>query len=136
MNKILGIILMGCLLFSCGNNNADRTKNGEYGMLSGEMDNDTETPEDINFEGVYKGEINGKKVILEIKGDTFSMTENGNKVSGSWQQVDDGTILGLQPKTGNLTVRNFAYSDQDTWVALTDSLTYIEPEQYLKREKK
>jgi len=136
MKKILTLVFIGFLAFSCGKKdqkNTDSAGNVEY---AADEDEENVNPENIQYKGTYKGKINGKEVELIINDETFNMSENGRHANGSWQKVNDGTIMGLSVKSGKISVKNWAYSDSNTWVALTDSLTYFEPEQYLKRAGK
>lgn len=135
MNKILIAIFFGLLIVSCGSKDTEsKDQTGTENQFDISDDGEIRV-EEIVYKGLYKGEINGKEVELKIDDESFSATENGKKINGNWEKVNDGTIIGLRPKSGKMSVANYVYSDSETWIALTDSLTYIEPEQYLKRVK-
>ncbi len=89
--------------------------------------------EDIQYEGTFKGKINGKDIQLSLDGQSFELTENGKRAHGSWAKVNDGTIIELEPKGGSVSVKHYGYSDHDTWIALNDSLQVPEKEEFLKR---
>lgn len=92
--------------------------------------------ESIEYEGVYQGEINGNKIKLTLESNSFELLENDKKSKGDWSRIDDGTIIELLPESGSLSVRYFGYSDENTWIVLSDSMTYVEPEQFLIRTSK
>jgi len=135
MNRILIPMIAGILVVSCGEK--EKLAEGELSKETIESMEETSliNSEEINYEGTFKGKINGKEIELKLNGDTFESTENGKRAFGNWSKVDDGTIIELGPKSGNVSVKYYGWSDNDTWVAMTgkDSLTYMEPEQYLKR---
>lgn len=120
------------MLISCGK------KDTESGDLSA---SDIETIEEtsqinsgeIDYEGTFRGKIKGKEIELKLDGDTFEINENGKRAHGNWSRLDDGTSIELEPKSGTVSVKFYGYSDNDTWVALTDSATYPQNEEYLKR---
>lgn len=135
MKKLILPIFAGIMLISCG-----EKENLAEGELSKEtiesMDETAQiNSEEIKYEGSFKGKINGKETTLKLNGDTFESSENGKRAHGNWSKVDDGTIIELEPKSGSVIVKYYGWSDNDTWVAMTgkDSLTYMEPEQFLKR---
>jgi hypothetical protein len=135
MNKFLIVILVGLLIVCCeSKENSELQPPEDREVIIVDEENEF-NPEEVEYKGAYKGEINGKEVELIIKDETFNISVNGRKANGNWQKVNDGSIMGLEVKNGSIAVKNYAYSDPDTWVALTDSLTYFEPEQYLKRVK-
>lgn len=136
MKKILTFIFIGFLAFSCGKKDQKTAVSIGNVEFAADEDEENANPENIQYKGTYKGRINGKEVELIINDETFNISENGKHANGSWQKVNDGTIMGLSVKNGKISVKNWAYSDDSTWVALTDSLTYFEPEQYLKRVEK
>lgn len=121
------------VLFSCGEKEV--TPPGE--LSAEQIDSLTKDAninfEDVQYEGVYEGHVQGKEVQLTLKNESFEISENGRKSQGEWSVVDDGTIIELEPKTGTVSTRFYGYSDENTWVALSDSMTYIEPEEYLNR---
>ncbi len=135
MNRILIPLIAGILVISCGEK--EKLAEGELSKENIESMEETSliNSEKISYEGTFKGKINGKEIELKLNGDTFESTENGKRAFGNWSKVDDGTIIELGPKSGNVSVKHYGWSDNDTWVAMTgnDSLTYMEPEQYLKR---
>lgn len=133
MNKFLIPIISGLFLISCGGK--EEVQEGDLTQDQQEMleENSQMNSEDISYEGTFKGKIKGKDVQLKLNGESFEMTENGNRAHGSWSKVDDGTVIELEPKGGKVTVKFYGFSDNETWVALSDSMTYPEPEEYLKR---
>lgn len=135
MKKIYTVILTGFLIVSC--NSKDQTHEGELTEEQIEIMEETSqiNSEEIEYEGTFKGKIQGKEIQLKINGETFEITENGKRAHGDWSKVDDGTIIELEPKSGTVSIKHYGWSDNDTWVAMTgtDSLNYIEPEEYLKR---
>lgn len=94
------------------------------------------TIEEINYKGKFEGVIGNKKVVLSIENESFILNEGGKEFKGKWAKIDDGNTVELSPDKGSIGVKFYGISDNDTWVALTDSLTYIEPEQLLKRISK
>lgn len=118
---------------SCGKK--EDTAPGE--LSSSDIENMEETSQinsdKIEYEGTFKGKIKGKDVELKLDGETFELTENGKRAHGNWSKIGDGTNIELEPKGGNISVKVYGYSDNDTWIALTDSATYPENEEYLKR---
>ncbi|HLV24160.1 MAG TPA: hypothetical protein VKY36_05215 [Moheibacter sp.] len=135
MKKIYTVLLTGFLITSCGNK--EQTPEGELSEEQIEIMEETSqiNSEEIEYEGTFKGKIQGKEIQLKINGESFEITENGKRAHGDWSKVDDGTIIELEPKSGTVSIKHYGWSDNDTWVAMTgkDSLTYIEPEEYLKR---
>src|SRR5690606_27974163 len=135
MNRILIPMIAGILVASCGEK--EKLAEGELSKETIESMEETSliNSEEINYEGTFKGKINGKEIELKLNGDTFESTENGKRAFGNRSKVDDGTIIELGPKSGNVSVKYYGWSDNDPWVAMTGkaSLTYMEPEQYLKR---
>ena len=135
MKKFLLPVFAGLLLFSCGSKEEldknDLTQEEIESLDESSLINSDE----INYEGTFKGKIQGKDVQLELNGESFELTENGKRAHGNWSKIDDGTIIELEPKGGSVSIKNYQWSDNDTWVAMSgkDSLTYLEPEQYLKR---
>lgn len=133
MNKLIATLLVTAFLYSCGEK---EVKTSEDLTIEESIDTDETSlydSENINYQGTFQGKIKNKEVELKIKGETFEISENGKKATGNWTVVDDGTIIGLEPTSGSVSVKNYGFSDNNTWVALSDSLTYLEPEQYLKR---
>lgn len=92
--------------------------------------------ESIEYEGSYQGEINGKKMKLTLDSNSFELLENENETKGDWSRIDDGTIIELIPERGSASIRYLSFSDEDTWVILSDSMTYVQPEQFLIRTSK
>ena len=133
MKKLVVTILVTSFLFSCGEKEQKNTEDMSIEQSTTAEETSLYDPENINYEGVFQGKINNKEVELKIKGETFEITENGKRANGDWTKVDDGTIIGLEPKSGSISVKNYSISDNNTWVALSDSLTLLEPEQFLKR---
>ncbi|MGB6084747.1 hypothetical protein [Moheibacter sp.] len=133
MKKFYIALLSGFLMLSCGSK--EEKVEGDLSQEDIEIleENSQINSEEINYEGSFKGKIQGKEIELKLNGESFEVTQNGRRAHGSWSKVDDGTIIELEPKSGSLNVKHYGWSDNDTWVALTDSLTYIEPEQLLKR---
>lgn len=135
MNRILIPLIAGILVISCGKK--EKLAEGELSKETIESMEATSriNSEEISYEGTFKGKINGKETQLKLNGDTFEISENGKRAHGNWSKVDDGTIIELEPKSGTVSIQFYGWSDNDTWVAMTgkDSLTYIEPEQFLKR---
>lgn len=132
MKKLVVAVLGVLVLNSCGKNDSDaNTEFDEFEM----MDNSTNYLSEITYEGTYQGKINNNEVELTLTDDDFEIQEGSKKIIGNWNMVNDGSIIELEPKKGKIKVRHYALSDNDTWVALTDSLTYIEPEQILRRTK-
>lgn len=121
------------MLISCGK----KETNAEGELSKSDIENMEETSrinsEKIKYEGSFRGKIKGKEVELKLNGDEFEITENGKRTHGSWSKLDDGTSIELEPKGGSVSVKFYGYSDNDTWVALTDSATYPQNEEYLKR---
>ncbi len=133
MNKIYIVAISGFLLFSCGNKDGNTEGELSESQIESMEESSQINSENIEYEGTFKGKIKGKEVELKINGESFEVTENGKRAHGSWSKVDDGTIIELEPKSGNVVVKNYGWSDNDTWVALTDSLTYPDNEEFLKR---
>ncbi len=133
MKKLLILLSSGIMLISCGKK--DVNADGE--LSKSDIENMEETSqinsEKIEYEGSFRGKIKGKEVELKLNGDEFEITENGKRAHGSWSKLDDGTSIELEPKGGSVSVKFYGYSDNDTWVALTDSATYPQNEEYLKR---
>lgn len=121
------------MVVSCGKK--EETAPGE--LSESTIENMQETSqmnsEEIKYEGSFKGKIKGKDTELKLDGETFELIENGKRAHGNWSKLDDGTIIELEPKSGNVSTKVYGYSDNDTWVALTDSATYPQNEEYLKR---
>ncbi|HUH35198.1 MAG TPA: hypothetical protein VL022_05130 [Moheibacter sp.] len=134
--QIIGMLCISFTVFSCGEK--EETPTGELNAEQIESLNmDAKINfEEIKYEGVYEGTIKGKEIKLTLKSESFDFAENGKKASGDWSVVDDGTIIELEPKSGTVSTRFFGYSDENTWVALSDSMTYVEPEEYLNRTMK
>jgi len=135
MKRILIPLIAGILVISC-----EKKEKLAEGELSEETIESMEATsqinsEEIRYEGTFKGKINGKETQLKLNGDTFEISENGKRAYGNWSKVDDGTIIELEPKSGTVSIQFYGWSDNDTWVAMKgpDSLTYIMPEEYLKR---
>lgn len=133
MKKLLILLGAGIMTVSCGKK--EDTAPGE--LSTSDIENMQETSqinsEEIKYEGTFKGKIKGKDVELKLDGETFELTENGKRAHGNWSKLDDGTMIELEPKSGNISVKVLGYSDNDTWVTLTDSATYPQNEEYLKR---
>lgn len=132
MKKLLILISTGFII-SCGDK--EITLPGE--LSKDEIESLEETSlmnsEEIKYDGTFRGKIKGKDVELKLDGDSFEVIENGKRIHGSWSRLDDGTSIELEPKGGKLSVRFYGYSDNDTWVALTDSASFPQNEEYLKR---
>lgn len=133
MNKLISTLLVAAFLFSCGEKEIKTSEDLTLEENISAEDASLYDSENIKYEGTFQGKIKNKEVELKINGDDFEITENGKKAKGNWTKVDDGTIIGLEPTSGTVSVKNYGFSDNNTWVALSDSLTYLEPEQYLKR---
>lgn len=135
MSKIFIAVLSGFLIISCGNK--EQTIEGELSQDEIEIMEETSqiNSEEIDYEGTFKGKIKGKDIQLKINGESFEITENGKRAHGNWSKVDDGTIIELEPKSGTVSIKHYGWSDNDTWIAMKgqDSLSYIIPEEYLKR---
>lgn len=133
MKKLLILLSAGLLIISCGKK--ENTAPGE--LSETDIENMEETSQinsdEIDYEGTFKGKIKGKEVELKLDGESFEITENGKRAHGNWSKLDDGTMIELEPKSGSVSVKILGYSDNDTWVALTDSATYPDNEEYLKR---
>lgn len=133
MNKLYIVVISGFLVLSCGNKEGDAEGELSKSQIESMEETSQINSENIEYEGTFKGKIKGKEIQLKINGESFEITENGKRAHGSWSKVDDGTIIELEPKSGNVVVKNYGWSDNDTWVALTDSLTYPDNEEFLKR---
>lgn len=134
MNKLYIVVaLSGFLFLSCGNKDGDTDGELSKSQIESMEETSQINSENIEYEGTFKGKIKGKEIELKINGESFEVTENGKRAHGSWSKVDDGTIIELEPKSGSVVVKNYGWSDNDTWVALTDSLTYPDNEEFLKR---
>jgi len=133
MKKIIIALLSIFLLASCGS----KEKNPEGELARAGIANMEETSEinieDIDYKGTFKGTIHGNEITLKLDENTFELFENGKRAHGSWARINDGAVIKLEPKGGTVSVRYYGYSDDDTWVALTDSLAYPEKEEFLKR---
>lgn len=133
MKKLLILISTGVLMIGCGEK--ENTHPGE--LSKDEIESLEETSlmnsDEIKYEGTFRGKIKGKDIELKLNGDSFEIIENGKRIHGSWSRLDDGTSIELEPKGGKLSVKYYGYSDNDTWVALTDSATFPQNEEYLKR---
>lgn len=133
MRKLLVPVFVGLLLVSCGGK--EDVQEGELTQEQIEIleENSQINQDQIEYEGTFKGKIKGKDVQLKLNGDTFEITEGSSRSQGNWSKVDDGTVIELEPKSGKVSVKYYGFSDNETWVALSDSMTYPEPEEYLKR---
>ncbi|MFA7687296.1 MAG: hypothetical protein WCY25_05465 [Moheibacter sp.] len=133
MKKILMLLGSGIILWSCGEKQT--TIEGELSETDIERMEETSqmNSDAIEYEGTFKGKIKGNEIELKLDGDTFEIIENGKRIHGSWSRLNDGTSIELEPDNGKISVRFYGYSDNDTWVALTDSATYPQNEEYLKR---
>lgn len=133
MRKLLVPVFVGLLLVSCGGK--EDVQEGELTQEQIEIleENSQINQDQIEYEGAFKGKIKGKDVQLKLNGDTFEITEGSSRSQGNWSKVDDGTVIELEPKSGKVSVKYYGFSDNETWVALSDSMTYPEPEDYLKR---
>lgn len=133
----MGLLLLSAIGISCSSNEEDKGRNGmSHEEVEVMEENSILNSDEIQYLGHYTGQIKGKEVELIIKDDQFEVHENGKKAYGEWSKVDDGSIIELNPNSGKVEIKHYAFSDQNTWVALTDSLTYIEPEQLLERVSK
>jgi len=132
MKKIIIASLGIFLLASCSSK--EEIPEGE--LSKSDIANMQETSEinieNIDYEGAFKGTIHGKDITLKLDGNNFELFENGKRAHGNWAKINDGTVIKLEPKGGTISVSYYGYSDNDTWVALTDSLTYPEKEEFLK----
>lgn len=133
MRKLLVPVFVGLLLVSCGGK--EDVQKGDLTQEQIEIleENSQINQDQIEYEGTFKGKIKGKDVQLKLNGDTFEITEGSSRSQGNWSKVDDGTVIELEPKSGKVSVKYYGFSDNETWVALSDSMTYPEPEEYLKR---
>lgn len=133
MRKLLVPVFVGLLLVSCGGK--EDVQEGDLTQEQIEIleENSQINQDQIEYEGTFKGKIKGKDVQLKLNGDTFEITEGSSRSQGNWSKVDDGTVIELEPKSGKVSVKYYGFSDNETWVALSDSMTYPEPEEYLKR---
>lgn len=133
MKKLCILLSSGILLISCGKK--EKTVDGELSQTAIESLEETSqmNSEDIEYEGTFRGKIKGKEIELKLDGDTFELIENGKRIHGSWSKLNDGTSIELEPASGSVSVKFYGYSDNDTWVALSDSATYLQNEEYLKR---
>ncbi|MET3731251.1 hypothetical protein [Moheibacter stercoris] len=133
MRKLLVPVFVGLLLVSCGGK--EEVQEGDLTQEQVEIleENSQINQDQIEYEGTFKGKIKGKDVQLKLNGDTFEITEGSSRSQGNWSKVDDGTVIELEPKSGKVSVKYYGFSDNETWVALSDSMTYPEPEEYLKR---
>lgn len=133
MKKIFILLSVGLLIISCSKK--EDTAPGE--LSDTDIENMEETSQinsdQIDYEGTFKGKIKGKDIELKLNGEEFEITENGKRAHGSWSRLNDGTSIELEPKSGTVSVKVYGYSDNETWVAMTDSATYPENEEYLKR---
>lgn len=133
MKKII-ITLLSIFLLICCNSKGENT-DGE--LSKSDIANMEETSEvnveDINYEGVFKGNVNGKEIELKLDAESFELQENGKRAHGNWVKVNDGTMIKLEPKGGYVSVKYYGYSDNDTWVALNDSMQIPEKEEFIKR---
>jgi hypothetical protein len=133
MRKLWVPIFAGLFIISCGGKEELQEGDLTQEQLETLEENSQINSEDISYEGTFKGKIKGKEVQLRLNGDTYELTENGSRSQGNWSKVDDGTVIELEPKSGRVSVKFYGFSDNETWVALSDSMTYPEPEEYLKR---
>ena len=133
MRKLLVPVFVGLLLVSCGGK--EDVQEGDLTQEQIEIleENSQINQDQIEYEGTFKGKIKGKDVQLKLNRDTFEITEGSSRSQGNWSKVDDGTVIELEPKSGKVSVKYYGFSDNETWVALSDSMTYPEPEEYLKR---
>lgn len=136
MKKQIIIVLIGIASVAC--NSKIELPEGELSPEQIEALNEDAVVgvEDIKYEGTYEGEIRGKKVKLTLESDSFQVSENDKKAHGDWSRVDDGTIIELEPTSGSVTVQFYGYSDDKTWIALSDSLTYPDKEEFIIRTSK
>lgn len=136
MKKQIIIVLIGIASVAC--NSKIELPEGELSSEQIEALNEDAVVgvEDIKYEGTYEGEIRGKKVKLTLESDSFQVSENDKKAHGDWSRVDDGTIIELEPTSGSVAVRFYGYSDDKTWIALSDSLTYPDKEEFIIRTSK
>lgn len=133
MKKIIILSIGLFFLISC--NTKEEKIEGELSQSDiANMEESSEmNVEDINYEGAFKGTVKGKEIELKLGGESFELFENGKRAHGSWAKVNDGTIIELEPKGGKVPVKFFGYSDNDTWIALDDSLQVPVKEEFLKR---
>ncbi|MFV0304528.1 MAG: hypothetical protein ACK5IC_03475 [Moheibacter sp.] len=133
MKKMIVLGLLGLFFTACG---SKEEKNNEE-LSPSDIENITQTSqmniEEISYEGTFKGKVKGKEVELKIDDSDFEISESGRKAKGTWSIINDGATVELEPTSGSVRVKYYGVSDNDTWVALTDSATYPDTEEYLKR---
>jgi len=133
MKKLIITLFSTFLLISCNS----KEENTKEELSKSDITNLEETSEinieNIDYEGTFRGKINGKDIELKLDGESFELLENGKRAHGGWVKVNDGTVIKLEPKGGNISVEYYGYSDNDTWVALNDSLQIPEKEEFIKR---
>lgn len=133
MRKLVVPVFVGLLLVSCGGKEEIQEGDLTQEQVETHEENSQINQDQIEYEGTFKGKIKGKDVQLKLNGDTYEITEGSSRSQGNWSKVDDGTVIELEPKSGKVSVKYYGFSDNETWVALSDSMTYPEPEEYLKR---
>lgn len=133
MRKLLSVFAVLLLLVSCGKKEDSGLEELRQSQIEPLQESSELNIEMIEYEGEYKGEIKGKKIDLKIESESFEITENGRHAFGNWMKVNDGTIIELNPKSGTVDTRFYSWSDKDSWMALTDSLTIPDVEEFLKR---
>lgn len=133
MKRATIAVLILLLAVSCGKKEENPADVLSKSQIESLQESATLNTENIQYEGTYKGSIKGKKVELKIEDDSFEISENGKQAFGNWLIVDDGTIIELNAKSGTVNNRFYSWSDKDSWMALTDSLTVPEIEEFLKR---
>lgn len=133
MKKIYVVVLSTLLTVAC----SSKEEKVDNGLSQKDIENLQETSQlnsdQIEYEGKFKGKIKGKEIELTINDDSFDISENGKKAHGDWAIVNDGSTIELEPSSGTVSVRYYGISDNDTWIALTDSATYPDNEEFIKR---
>src|SRR5690606_40301441 len=105
MKKFYIALLSGFLMLSCGSK--EEKVEGDLSQEDIEIleENSQINSEEINYEGSFKGKIQGKEIELKLNGESFEVTQNGRRAHGSWSKVDDGTIIRSEEHTSELQSR-------------------------------
>lgn len=132
MNKFL-ILISITTFFAC----SPKEENPDGELSQSEIANLQESAEvnvqSIEYDGAYRGKINGKDLELKLDGNSFEIIQNEKRSHGTWAKVNDATTIVLEPQSGKIPLKYLGYSDEKTWVVLSDSMTIPDNEQFLKR---
>ena len=132
MNKLL-IIISVALFSACSPK--EESPDGELNQSQiADMQESAEVNiQNIEYDGTYRGKIDGKDLELKLDGNSFEIIQSEKRSHGTWAKVNDATTIVLEPQSGKIPLKYLGYSDEKTWVVLSDSMTIPDNEQFLKR---